>query len=147
MEKNVKITPPEGYEIDKEKSTFEIIVFKKLEDVVRWDEEFHGVEINADGEHFVIEANYPSFYCSWNDAMRYFSSRIMWKLPTIKQLQIIAKHKDKIKNHTSYKAKRPPTERKWSGYILRINHSNLLVAQEFIYSFIEIFCFFIRRVP
>lgn len=28
--KNLKITPPEGYEIDKEKSTFENIVFKPI---------------------------------------------------------------------------------------------------------------------
>ena len=31
MEKTLKITPPEGYEVDKEKSTFSEIVFKKLE--------------------------------------------------------------------------------------------------------------------
>ena len=31
MEKTIKITPPEGYEVDKEKSTFNEIVFKKLE--------------------------------------------------------------------------------------------------------------------
>lgn len=31
MGKIIKITPPEGYEVDKEKSTFEEIVFKKLE--------------------------------------------------------------------------------------------------------------------
>ena len=31
MEKTIKITPPEGYEVDKEKSTFNEIIFKKLE--------------------------------------------------------------------------------------------------------------------
>lgn len=31
MEKTIKIIPPEGYEVDKEKSTFSEIVFKKLE--------------------------------------------------------------------------------------------------------------------
>ena len=30
-ERKIKITPPEGYEVDKEKSTFEEIVFKKIE--------------------------------------------------------------------------------------------------------------------
>ena len=30
MEKTIKITPPEGYEVDKEKSTFSEIVFKEL---------------------------------------------------------------------------------------------------------------------
>lgn len=31
MEKELKITPPIGYEIDRQKSTFEKIVFKKIE--------------------------------------------------------------------------------------------------------------------
>ena len=34
MEKEIKIEVPEGYEIDKEKSTFEKIVFKKKETIV-----------------------------------------------------------------------------------------------------------------
>jgi len=31
MEKEIKITPPDGYEIDKENSTFECIKFKPIE--------------------------------------------------------------------------------------------------------------------
>ena len=40
MEKTIKITPPEGYEIDKEKSTFDKIVFKKIENnlPMSWEE-------------------------------------------------------------------------------------------------------------
>ena len=40
MEKIIKITPPEGYEVDKEKSTFDKIVFKKLESnlPMSWEE-------------------------------------------------------------------------------------------------------------
>lgn len=37
MEKEMKITPPEGYEIDKENSTFDCIKFKRL--VKRWRDE------------------------------------------------------------------------------------------------------------
>lgn len=47
--KEVKITIPEGYEIDKEKSTFEKIVFKKKEDTINsWEdlEEIKGVFIH-----------------------------------------------------------------------------------------------------
>lgn len=37
--KEMKITPPDGYEIDKEKSTFENIVFKKKDKLpMSWDE-------------------------------------------------------------------------------------------------------------
>ena len=39
MEKEIKIQVPEGYEIDKEKSTFEKIVFKKKETIVNcWED-------------------------------------------------------------------------------------------------------------
>lgn len=97
--KSVKIDIPKGYEIDKEKSTFENIVFKKVDEVViKWHKDKGGVEIKAEGEHFVIDAESPSFNCSWDDAMRFFNTKASfgWKLPTVKQLQIIAKHLDKI---------------------------------------------------
>lgn len=41
MEKEIKITPPEGYEIDKENSTFECIKFKPI--VKRWRDGHHKV--------------------------------------------------------------------------------------------------------
>jgi hypothetical protein len=97
--KSVKIDIPKGYEIDKEKSTFENIVFKKVEDVIiEWNDEYGGVEIKAEGEHFVVDAESPSFYCNWKDAMRHYSNRsyYAWKLPTVKQLQVLSKYTDKV---------------------------------------------------
>ena len=53
MEKTIKITPPEGYEVDKEKSTFSEIVFKKLEPnlPMSWEElkEVKGYFIHQNG--------------------------------------------------------------------------------------------------
>ena len=76
MENTVKINIPDGY-------------------VIEWNKNYNGVEIKADGEHFVIDANKPSYYCNWNDAMRYYTGS-SWKLPTVKQLKVLAKHIDKI---------------------------------------------------
>jgi len=48
--KNLKINAPKGYEIDKEKSTFENIVFKKISELPKnWDELrcIEGYRINA----------------------------------------------------------------------------------------------------
>ena len=98
---------PEGYEIDKEKSTFENIVFKKKDDVIiKWDEYGRGVEIKTEGEHFIVCADTPSHYCSWYDAMRFYCEGVFemlttkgqptWNLPTVKQLQILARHIDKV---------------------------------------------------
>lgn len=54
MEKIIKITPPEGYEVDKEKSTFNEIVFKKLEPnlPMSWEElkEVKGYFINQNSD-------------------------------------------------------------------------------------------------
>lgn len=59
MEKTIKITPPEGYEVDKEKSTFSEIVFKKLEPnlPMSWEElkEVKGYFIYQNNVHSVID--------------------------------------------------------------------------------------------
>lgn len=38
MEKEIKITPPEGYEIDKENSTFDCIKFKSVKKVLTYED-------------------------------------------------------------------------------------------------------------
>lgn len=96
MEKTLKINVPDGYEIDKEKSTFENIVFKKKDDVViKWNATTYSVEIKADGEHFMVDASRPSYFCSWDDAIRFHRGSI-WSLPTVKQLQVLAKYINKV---------------------------------------------------
>ena len=60
-EKKLKINIPEGYEIDKEKSTFEKIVFKKVEDPFSklpktWE------------EYYKHTKNRPSYY--WNNCCK-----------------------------------------------------------------------------
>ena len=91
MEKTLKNNVPEGYENDKEKSTFD-----KIDDVViKWNAIIYAVEINADGEHFMVDASRPSYSCSWVDAMRFHRNGI-WNLPTIKQLQVLSNYFDDI---------------------------------------------------
>ena len=94
--KTLKIEIPDGYQIDKEKSTFENIVFKKVDEVViKWNKCRNSVEIKADGEHFILDGN-PVFYMTWNDAIRFYGNLQFWKLPTIKQLQVVYKYFDEI---------------------------------------------------
>lgn len=94
--KTLKIEIPNGYEIDKEKSTFENIVFKKVDEVViKWDKSRNGVEIKADGEQFLLSGS-PNYNMTWTEAMRFYSEVQFYKLPTIKQLQVVYKYFDKI---------------------------------------------------
>lgn len=99
----MKITPPEGYEIDKEKSTFEEIVFKKIvkvadDVVIKWMDERKSVLIKADGMSFYIDASHPTYELSWYDAIRYYSgcNNNIWILPRVKQLKVISKYFEKI---------------------------------------------------
>ena len=71
-------------------------MFKKLDKpVIKWNKQYGTVDIIADGEKFRIDAVHPSFVCSWNDAMRYFDNMV-WTIPTLKQLQVLAEHIEKV---------------------------------------------------
>nr|DAF16307.1 MAG TPA: hypothetical protein [Crassvirales sp.] len=56
--KEIKIQVPEGYEIDKENSTFECIKFKKVHEVYTWDDIKHikGVFISLDSSLRPLES-------------------------------------------------------------------------------------------
>ena len=124
MEMTMKIIAPEGYEIDKEKSTLENIVFKKIDDVViRWDNVCNGVIIKDGGEHFIVDASKPCYICSWHEAVRFDKSGCFWKLPTIKQLKVLSKHINKvneiIRENNGYEIK---------GWLWSCEGKNLLYA-------------------
>lgn len=75
-EKKLKINIPEGYEIDKEKSTFEEIVFKKIEDPFSklpktWEEyckqtkgytSYYGYSINGNTYETKFDGFYNEFF-------------------------------------------------------------------------------------
>lgn len=69
MEKIIKITPPEGYEVDKEKSTFEEIVFKKIENNLpnSWEElkKVSGYYIDS-GSDILPDNNFTTYKCIRN---------------------------------------------------------------------------------
>lgn len=62
---------------------------------IKWNNELFGVEINGNGNHFVISAQ-PSMVMDWDDAVRYYKDNKVWQLPTSEQLLLIAKHIDEI---------------------------------------------------
>ena len=68
MEKEIKINVPEGYEIDRENSTFECIKFKKKEEDTPWidgfPKEITGYFISNDSS--IANANCYSYYTNRN---------------------------------------------------------------------------------
>lgn len=102
--KDIKITIPEGYEIDMEKSTFERIVFKKKKATINsWEDikELSGywITVGSDTVHWsklsVIESNKNTFLnekyaksalalAQISQLLPYYDSNINWNRNTIK---------------------------------------------------------------
>ena len=67
--KELKIQIPEGYEIDKEKSTFEKIVFKKKENAKprSWEEYYKQQIANKKCGYYIDDVNCDSAVIVWDD--------------------------------------------------------------------------------
>ena len=62
--------------------------------VIKWNKEKDGVEVKADGYHFVI-ANIPDISCNWYNTL-YFCDKFNTYLPSIEELKVVAKYLDVI---------------------------------------------------
>jgi len=79
--KELKITIPEGYEIDKEKSTFEKIVFEKKDTKPRSWEEYCKQQVTSDKEgYYISDVDCMITKASWNLCSKYNNWRTV--LPT-----------------------------------------------------------------
>ena len=96
MEKTLKVNIPDGYEIDKEKSTFENIVFKKKDFSIKWNSQLYGVEIKNGNERFVIRGE-PSYYMTPKQAKLYAEKHsYLGALPNRHQCMLISKWNEAI---------------------------------------------------
>lgn len=66
-----------------------------MEAIIKWNVERNGVEIQTNDEHFVIDAM-PSRVMSGRDAVRFYQNAGGWTIPTMKQLQLVAKHLSEV---------------------------------------------------
>lgn len=65
---------------------------------IKWNADLFGVEIQTEGQHFIIEAS-PSKIMTWFEAVRYYTDSHhipTWQLPTTKQMQIVVKYIDEV---------------------------------------------------
>lgn len=63
---------------------------------IKWIDDHKSVLIKADGMSFNLDASHPSYFCVWDDAMKYYKDNNIWRLPTIEQLQVIRKYFNEI---------------------------------------------------
>lgn len=112
--KQIKIDIPDGYEIDKENSTFECIRFKPKPQVY-WSDEHKAVVVEDGDISFMIDTT-PSYAMSWGDANRFYNNFIHWRLPTLEELRLIAKHLTQINYILKQAGGFEISGRLWSSY-------------------------------
>lgn len=95
--KDFKVEVPKGYEIDKEKSTFECIKFKPISKAkITWNTYKFGVEVHSGDFHFVI-LDRPLCSTSWHNA-QYLANIQGGYVPSKEDLQVVLDNLDEIKN-------------------------------------------------
>src|SRR5690554_5280789 len=97
--KELKITPPEGYEIDKEKSTLEHIVFKPVDKKPKTWEEIQELNIENRKKQFYVNSTgaigyYQLMECTLLNAITSHvnTQRQAERIRALCQLYIIADH-------------------------------------------------------
>ena len=89
MESIKKITLPKGWVIDKIENG-EIILKEDNNPIIKWNSEKDGVEVIADGYHFVV-ANIPDMCTSWDKA-NIICEKWGGYLPSVEELKVIVKY-------------------------------------------------------
>lgn len=120
MEKGIKIQVPEGYEIDKEKSTFENIIFKKKDTINCWKDikEISGYGIttechivhwskldnNEDNKNVFLDEKYAKSALALaqiSQLLPYYDSNVDWGKATAKYCIIRMSNKIYIEKYQS----------------------------------------------
>ena len=93
MEKIKEITLPDGWVVDKIENG-KVILKEDTKPVIEWNKEKDGVEVKADGYHFIV-ANIPDMYTSWNKA-KILCEKLGGYLPSVEELQVMVKYIEEI---------------------------------------------------
>lgn len=86
----MKITPPEGYEIDKEKSTFEKIVFKKTEEKLTYEEIMSKLSAHQHNYYIGVDGNIKKSFTGWRCPNTAPTEHQLKKLLAINKLMTVA---------------------------------------------------------
>jgi hypothetical protein len=96
---NKEIILPDGWVVDKIENNKIILkeesVAYEESKYVKWNKEKNGIEIKADGEHFIISNMPTTITSNWNDA-KVICEQFGGSLPTVDQLKVMHKYFNEI---------------------------------------------------
>lgn len=113
--KELKITIPDGYELDKENSTFDCIKLKPFDKTkITWNENKQGVEVHSNGFHFII-LDRPTCSTNWHNAS-YLAKLQGGYLPSKEELKIVMDNLEDIKKVWGLCSNRKFPAYTWTSY-------------------------------
>ena len=91
MENIKEITLPSGWVVDKVENGKVILKEDNTKPVIKWNKEKDGVEVKADGYHFIVASMPTSVSSNWNDG-KILCEKWGGYLPNIDELIVMVKY-------------------------------------------------------
>ena len=128
MENIKEIILPDGWVIDKVENSKIILKEDDSKPVIKWNNEKNGVDVKADGYHFIV-ASMPTNIRSDYDSAKIICEKWGGYLPSVEELQVMCKYIKEIdqcfRNNNGFECLTDLSAYFWSDYNVLNSNSNL----------------------
>lgn len=119
MENIKEIILPDGWVIDKVENGKIILKEDDSKPVIKWNNEKNGVEVKADGYHFIVASMPTNIRSDW-DSAKIICEKWGGYLPSVEELQVMCKYIKEIdqcfRNNNGFECSSKLTFYFWSNY-------------------------------
>lgn len=131
MENIKEIILPDGWVIDKVENGKIILREDDSKPVIKWNNEKNGVEVKADGYHFIVASMPTNIQSDW-DSAKIICEKWGGYLPSVEELQVMCKYIKEInrcfKNNNGFECLTDLSVYFWSDYNLYTDHARAVHA-------------------
>ena len=131
MENIKEIILPDGWVIDKVENSKIILKEDDSKPVIKWNNEKNGVEVKADGYHFIV-ASMPTNIRSDYDSAKIICEKWGGYLPSVEELQVMCKYIKEIdqcfRNNNGFECLTDLSAYFWSDYNSYTDHARAVRA-------------------
>ena len=130
--KNIKeIILPDGWVIDKVENGKIILKEDDSKPVIKWNNEKNGVEVKADGYHFIVASMPTNILSDWYGA-KIICEKWGGYLPSVEELRVMCKYIKEIdqcfKNNNGFECLTDSSVYFWSDYNPHTDHARAVHA-------------------
>lgn len=140
MENIKEIILPDGWVIDKVENGKIILREDDSKPVIKWNNEKNGVEVKADGYHFIVASMPTNIRSDW-DSAKIICEKWGGYLPSVEELQVMSKYIKEInrcfKNNNGFECSTDLSVYFWSNYESYADYTRVVHVSGHICSYID----------